>query len=405
MTNIKNQILKPKSRLKLDHLGQYYASINCEENPGTFSVTAHLKEILQPDILQQAVNDLIQRLPHLNVRLGNGIFWYYHEILGTPLQIIPSNSTSTPANYFKKGEALTRILYGEHHLTVEVFHSVCDGRSLSKVVSALLMRYFEILGCSIDKQKMIDCTTSMNKEEIEDAYECHADLRKSKPEKFKDGYTPRYQPTTPKTIIKSFNLDLLKSKAKIHGINITEYIITHIMNEFRRLREKDNCQMPIAINVPIDCRSFFPTKCLRNFVSSKKIAMSENLTFLDIVLLVKEQLSGINANYIQEKISEMENLIRLVKYVPLFIKKWLIRKVGEAESAGISTAFSNLGLIKLPLEIESQVEMLSFALGAEPNMPYQFGCVAIGNTLTLTMTIIAKDEAIFENICAALEGT
>jgi len=54
--------LKPETKIKLDHLGQFYAAINHMNNPSTFSVSAHLKDSLNPKTLQQAVNDLMQRL-------------------------------------------------------------------------------------------------------------------------------------------------------------------------------------------------------------------------------------------------------------------------------------------------------------------------------------------------------
>jgi len=393
----------PKNRIKLDHLGQYYASIHCKENPGTFGISVHLKENLKPDILQQAVNDIVKRLPHLNVRLNNGFFWYYHEVLKNPLKIMLQPDFSTPARHFKKGEPLTRIIYGERHFTVEVLHTVCDGRSLAKIVSALLARYFEILGYAINKKNIINPQDSPTKEEVEDAYKRHADLRKQTHEKGQDVYMPHYQLTTPKVITQHFDLNKLKDKAQAKGVTLTEYIMTLLTSELAKQREKDGCQKPITVNVPIDCRGFFPSECLRNFVSNKTIIMPESMNFTDTAQGIKAQLTQINADYIQEKISELENLIRISNYIPLFIKKWLIKKIGQAESTGHSTAFSNLGLIKLPTEIEDRIEMMSFALGAEAHVPYQFGCVATQNTLTLTTTTMAKDNTMIENIYAALK--
>jgi len=59
--------LLPKNKIKLDHLGQFYAAASNKNNPGTFSIAVNLKENIVPEALQQAVNDLMKRLPHLGV--------------------------------------------------------------------------------------------------------------------------------------------------------------------------------------------------------------------------------------------------------------------------------------------------------------------------------------------------
>ena len=397
--------VKAKKRIKLDHTGQYYAAAHSEENSLTFSLTAHLKAEVNSDVLQQAVNDLMKRLPHFNVRLRSGFLWFYHELLDTPFTIVKQCENFTPQRHFEKDETLTRIFYGKYHFTVEILHTICDGRGLVKVINALLVRYYELLGYEVDKQGVIDCTTTQRVEEAEDAYMRYADLRKAKNEKVKrEVYVPNHQADVSQTIIHSFELNLLKAKSKSYNATITEYIMAHIMNEFAKQRNKDKSQGTIVIGTPIDCRSFFPTECLRNFNSGKDMIMPETANFLDIINAVKKQFADINADLCQETMSTMENLMQLTNYIPLFIKKPIIRKIGDAEAKGVTAMLSSLGLIKIPEEIEEKVEMLSFTIGKSPDMLYQFGCVTVGNTLTLTIVTTAKDNQIIENIYTALEA-
>jgi len=275
---------------------------------------------------------------------------------------------------------------------------VCDGRSLAMVVSSLLARYFELLGEKINKEGLVDCSETMHMEEMEDAYARYADLRKENSKSIKDVYIPKYQSTATQIMTHNFNLAQIKNKAKSHGLTITEYIILHICNEFAKQRMKDNDTNRITVNVPIDCRGFFPSKSLRNFVSHKTIVMPESSSFTEIGQDIKKQLAEITPDYIQSKISEMERLMRIGRFLPLFVKKQIIKKIGEEESVGYTTGFSNLGLIKVPKEIQDKIETFSFALGAEPNMPYQFACVAVGDTLTLTTTTTARDTEIIDRI-------
>ena len=397
-------ILRSKEKIKLDQLGQFYAAFNSEKNPGTFSVGIHLKEFLVPMILQEAVNDLMKRLPHMNVRTYSGFLHYYNVTLDKPLIIEKESDNTKPCCYFSKGSHLLRVIYGERHFTLEVLHSVCDGRSLAMVASSLLIRYYELMGLAINKSGFIDCMNTVQAEEAEDAYARYADMQKSKSAKSEDVYVPKYKPVATQVVTQRFDVAKLKAKAKAHSVTITEYIMAHIFNKFAKQREIDGSKKGITINVPIDCRGFFPSKSLRNFVSHKIIKMPELVNFTELAHDIKKQFAEITPDYIQGKISEIERMMHFGRFVPLFIKKWVIKSIGHSISAGCTTGFSNLGLIKLPKEVQEKVDMFSFALGAESNMPYQFACVATGDTLTLTATTTAVDTGIIMRIGNAVKA-
>ena len=183
---------EPKTKIKLDHLGQYYAAINSKENPGTFSVSVHLKEPIITRDLQQAVNDLMRRLPFLNVGRYDGKFFYYHEILENPPTLLHESKQPPLCRAFKSTEShLIRFIYGEKYVTAEVLHSVCDGRTLSLVMSSLIARYFELSGVKVNKENLIDCHETVNMEEAEDANAKYADFNKTPiKENLKEVYVP-----------------------------------------------------------------------------------------------------------------------------------------------------------------------------------------------------------------------
>jgi NRPS condensation-like uncharacterized protein len=386
-------------KIKLDHLGQFYAAVHSPKNPGTYSVGVHLHEPLQPKILQQAVNDYVKRMPHMHVRQRAGFLHYYNETLATPLVIEKDCPARKPCRYFKKSGALLRIVYGARHFTLEVLHTVCDGRSLAMAASSILIRYYRLLAVNADTTGFVDCDAAPNPEESQDAYATHADMRKFKSPKPSNVHIPKHKRGKLQVITQSFPLSELKPKARARGTSITEYIMAHIFMQFALQR---SCKKPITCSIPIDCRGFIPTKCLRNFVTQKIIKMPETTCFTAMHKGIKQQFAGITAGYVQGNISEMERMIRPARFVPLFIKKWIIRSVGNSATSGCSTAFSNLGAIKLPPQIQSKIAMYTFTLGEEPHMPYQFACVATGDTLTLTATTNAQSTKLIRNIFDAL---
>ena len=172
------QSFSPKTRIELDPVGLYFAAVTSRKHPATYSISAYLSELVVPDVLQQAVDDLMRRLPFLNGRLFRGFFGYYHEILAEPPMIVRAGNGHTFSAYFESGSGhVLRILYGERHVTVEVLHSICDGRGLAKIVSALLVRYFEILGIAAESAGLIDWSVAPRPEEAEDAFARYADLK------------------------------------------------------------------------------------------------------------------------------------------------------------------------------------------------------------------------------------
>jgi len=374
-------------------------------SPGTFSLTVYLKEALISEKLQLAVNDLMRRLPYINVRLCSGFIWYYHKPLKSPPKIISENNMPAICRYFEKGNNhLLRIIYGERHFTVEVFHTICDGRSLVLIVNSLLARYFELLGLTVSKEGLIDCDGVMHEDEVENAYRRYAGRKKGKSEKIINAYMPKFIPSAMQIITRNFDAAVIKKKATAVGATVTEYIIAHILKEFLVLRAKEGSKKPIGVNVPIDCRRLFPSKSLYPFVAYISAVMQEPVDFSDIVQDVKKQLTRITPNYIQRVINEYQHLIHIGDFVPLFISNFILRLIiGRGVNNGCSTWFSNLGIVNPPKEFQDRLESLSFSLCPDANIPYDFACITLGNTLTLTMSSTAKDIEIFDRLEKALK--
>jgi len=306
--------------------------------------------------------------------------------------------------YFDKGNNhLLRIIYGERHFTVEVFHTICDGRSLVLIVNSLLARYFELFGITVSKEGLIDCDGDMHEDEIENAYRRYAGKKISKSEKTAHAYMPKFTPSALQIITRNFDSTAIKNKAAAAGATVTEYITAHILTEFLALRAKEGSKKPIGVHVPIDCRRLFPTKSLFPFVAYISAVMRESVEFSDIVQDVKNQLAHVTPDYIQRVINEYQHLIRIGDFVPLFLSNPIMRLIiSRGVDDGCSTWFSNLGIVNPPKEIQDRLESLSFSLCPEANIPYVFACVTIGNTLTLTMSSTAKDIEIIDRLEQAL---
>ena len=405
-TDIKN-VDTHENHFELDSVAQFYAAAISDTCPGTFSISARLKENVNPEILQKAVNDLTRRLPFVNGQLQGRFFRQYIEILNSPPQIMPVKDIASFGRCHKKGrDSLLRVLYGAKHFTVETTHIVCDGRSLTKITTALLARYYELLGITAGKNEIIDFAGKMQPEEIENAFERHvADFNPKevqnifmrysaaqKENKIKEAYHFGDScPAVSRIVSKKCDAAKLKTAAKAHGATVSEFILAHIFIMIAEERKRHGSTKPIAVMLPVDYRTFFPSETLTNFAMGKVIHMPETDEFSAMLRQIKSQFEAIDANYVSDDIVGFTKILRLTKFIPLPIKKRLFKAMKRSASAGHTTTFSNLGLVKLPAEIEVHLEALEFAFCPDSERePYVFSCVTVGNALVLTAAIATE---------------
>ncbi|MDR0767374.1 MAG: hypothetical protein LBE57_02855 [Methanosarcinales archaeon] len=403
--SVQGQTMKP---MELDLIGQYYASIINRKQSGVFALSAHLKEPIDPRILQQAVNDLMRRLPFLNGRLKRSFFHYKNEILTAPPQVKPAGAEPLFCNYYNRGSRhMLSIVYGERHFTVRTTHIICDGRSLSKIICAVLLRYYELLGVEADKSDIIDCSGHFQSEEAENAYgrfaNPAAEVEKSSPNV--KAYRLKSSKSAPqKVLTKTFAGDKVKAAAKAHRATVTEYLSAQILSGIAKERNGKGDKRPVIIMIPIDGRSFFPCRTLRSFVSTSAIVMPETEDFSEMVRQVSAQFERINKESVQKDINELQNPYHSIRYVPRVLKVFVMKRFERSKYLSQTTGFSNLGLIKLPLEVESRVERLEFSISLEQDSSYFFSCATVGNTLAFTATFREEGRDVVETVMKRLES-
>jgi len=303
-----------KKRFKLDVLGQYYAGTINEQHSGAFSITVHLKEKLNHQVLKQALNTLVERFPFLSGHLQSNFFEYVYEISNDPLPLIPiENSDHT-------NHQIMRVLYGKFHFVVVVSHLLCDGRTLAKISRLLLIRYFEILGIyagEIDTLEKSRCP-----EELEDAYLrfTNSKIKKTNRDQLGSDATglAYHPPTSKKSLVQTLtyplSASLVKASAKAHEITVSGFLLALIFKSIAVERAAFKCEEPIIASIPIDCRSFFPSKTMRNFVSSQNITMPEVADFTTMIKQLQIAFSKIDEHSVYEEISSYQKMFHTLGF-------------------------------------------------------------------------------------------
>ncbi|MBQ2118790.1 MAG: hypothetical protein II192_07000, partial [Clostridia bacterium] len=117
-----------KKWMRLDNAAKIYPAAKRRKWTSLFRLSADLDREIDPAVLARAAEVTVKRFPSINVRLGEGLFWYYLEENDAPP--LPREDGEAPCLLMKKAElkrCAFRILYYRSRIAVEFFHSLTDG--------------------------------------------------------------------------------------------------------------------------------------------------------------------------------------------------------------------------------------------------------------------------------------
>lgn len=359
-------------KFELDWLGQYYAGAYTEFHNGSFSMTVNLKESLSLEKLQKANAKLRELHPYLSGRVKPTFFGYEYELTEKLLPLILTTDDSDIRNE----QQVFRVKYGEKHFTVEVTHTLCDGRTLASLTTHLLELYLGI-------EQPAPSPTN-----LENAYERFATkTQKEIPKKKVTAYRP---PLSMERVgKKTFNLSAsqLKEAANSNGATLSEYLLALIFQSIEAERQTFKNENPVIISVPVDCRSFFPSKTMRNFVDAISITMPESKNLSDMAKALRRDFSKLGEDFVGASFSATQQTFNSVRYVPRFIKDMVMRLIKANKTVETTATFSNVGKISLKPEVLKQVDSMVFHINLDDGNPYCFSCVTVGDVLSLTVSL------------------
>ncbi len=353
---------------KLDNAAKIVPSTAKGANTRVFRITCELKEKIDKEILQQALDETIEEYPFFNCVLHRGIFWYYLEDSNLrPVVEQEHEPACSPLYIPGKKSLLYRINYFEKRINLEMFHVLADGTGAFMFFKNLIIRYLQI---SHNIGKDISPTDDFSVEE-----------------KNVDSFTDNY--------VKQKGLKQLKEMSAVKAYQISgeidDNLLPHLLEgtvsagKFLELAHKYNTTVGvlcvaiyikgviqgmsrrqmrkhIVVSVPVNLRQFFKSKTARNFFGVINIEYNPadyNGEMESIIEPVdkafKTKLSTENIEKTMNSYSALEHNLA-IKMVPLPIKDWTIGRFDRAAKKGVTTSMSNLGQIKMPDEVTEYID-------------------------------------------------
>ncbi len=399
---MKNEMFE-RDWFRLDNAAKIYPAARSAKWNAVFRMAAVLKREVNPELLQQALEDIIDRYPSFRVTLKKGFFWYYFQYL-TELPSVSEESAFPCSMMPITGkDYMFRVLYHGNRIAVEVFHSITDGTGCLSFLKTLVFRYCELCGAQFDEiGDILHYDDNPVPEEIEDSFGRCIDRSK--------GALPRTEPKAyqikgqkeKRGVLNvthgSMPFGQIHAAAKRYGCTVNTYFVAALTLAFmnRQQYERKAKKLPVRIQVPINLRKMLGSTTLRNFAGYYNTTTPYgDWKFEDIVAELDSQLKdNINEDYCQRFINSNVSLEKnpIIRVAPRFLKTFFMDisfyMVGESV---MSCAFSNIGNVNTPEIMKEYVDRFEFVLGAQKYMCNSMTCASYNGTTLVTFSRTSKD--------------
>ena len=384
---------------RLDNTAKIFPVIANENLSNVFRISATLKENIIPELLQQALEEVILWFDGFNVRLRRGFFWYYFET-NKRKPLIEKESTY-PCKFIdpqSKQHFLFRVSYYEKRINLEVFHAITDGMGAINFLKELTYHYISLLKYKDSKNEAPRIPSRECILDTDDSYLKNYKKIPHKPYSSKKAYQLKgdllYLDTI--SIIHGYiDLPSLKKVCREKGVSITKYLVAVLIwCIYKEYLNKQSSKDPISINLPINLRSFFESTTTMNFFAISSIEFfpeGSHHSFEDILNSVSQQM---DKNIQKEKLEEIisynvsNEKNPFVRFTPLAIKYILLQLVYKRVSKRNTMTLSNLGNITILPEFEEFIEDFHFIIGVSKKQKIKCGVCCYKNRLHISFTSV-----------------
>ena len=367
MKDIKNT--KKGFWLKLDNAAKIFPGQNSNTWSSVFRVCYEMKERVDPEILQQALIDIMPRFSCYDVQIRHGFFWFYLEKNENTPQVLPDIKNPLYRIKFKENRKfLFKVYYHGNRISVDMYHVLSDGHGCCIFISTLVAQYLRLRGHEIPVGGFVFDINDRNTErELEDSFVKNATSKA----KYKRADKFCYHATGTRLPWHTVNITSgiipfkdLHALAKAKDVTVTEFLCAVILDVLikKQMREERK-QKEVCIQVPIDLRRTFDSETLRNFSICLRVKVDPNkgeYTFDELLEQAKYQMK------LQRNIKDLNMMITanmgiernmLVRALPLVVKN-----LGVGVSFAItaeqtnSCLLTNLGAVVIPEEMREHTD-------------------------------------------------
>ncbi len=399
-----------KRRFAIDNSAKYYPIMSTKKAQSLFCISAKMFDEVDRDVLEVALNDVLNRFQAYKVRLKKGYAWHFFEHNDAPAKVFGNEALLTPINPDDTNGYWFRVSAVDNLIKLEMFHALADGNGALMFLRSIVKRYRELLGFDVEDDGIIDWKSQSYDEEFEDSFE-----KNYKPITFGQmnlkalaGKVPhRIDGTLSQAGYQSSEVvaeasDIV-AKAKEIGVTFTAYLTGALAYTIEKTYAN---KKPIAIMVPVNLRSLYPSRTMRNFVTFVRIIFLPS-SCKSVEDCAKEAYRQLKIETAKDKLDAfISTTVRaqknwLLKTLPLFVKTALIRFGKLFMRSRQTMIFSNLGNVVSPEAMG--VDRYILNMNVSKNNVQNLGAITTNGKTNLGFTRYIKENDLPEAFFDVLE--
>jgi NRPS condensation-like uncharacterized protein len=390
---------------RLDNTAHLFPVIAGQSMSNVYRISVTLKELVNPELLQEALDIVLPKFDGFNLRLRQGIFWYYFEENGKPAPRV-KEETAYPCRYIyqnKNKSYMFRVTYYKYRINLEVFHVLTDGMGGINFLKELTYQYLRLVHPELkgDKGDALASSTSLNRE---DSFLKNYRKSSQKGYKTKKAYLiegDRLNPGEFGVMHGYMNIPELKDVCHRYGVSINEYLVSvFVWSVYKECMHGMPSQKPIRVAVPVNLRPYFNSITTKNFfvmVSAEFHPEKEEYSFEEVLEAVrtslKEQINKENLEKLFSYNVSNEKFI-LARATPLFMKNIAMKVVYSQSALANTTTITNIGNITIDDIYKPYVEMFHAFLAMSKGQHIKGTICSYGDTLAFNFSYDLADPSV-----------
>lgn len=388
---------------RLDSSAKLFPFVSNKKLSSVYRLSVVLKEKINPETLQQALRDVLNRHSAFRVTMRRGFFWYYFEENIRNPKVHLENVY--PCKYIEKRANRGypfRVSYYDKKINLEVFHSLTDANTAIKFLKEIAYQYIDLVK-NRNIEKIVHEEVISN--DIEDSYLKNYDKDKKQKTHASKAFNikgKRLHFGAMGVIHEFIDIKDLKRVSKTAGATITEYMAAVLAYSiYTEKYKKQKGKKPIVIHIPVDLKKYYKSDTVLNFflfvTIEIKIEKNKDYKFEDFLRIVLNEFDKKLTHAELEKamtsaVKKGSNIITRVAPMPL--KKFVSHISYFSSRKNITTTISNLGNITVEDEYKKEIETFLFLLSADLIGNTKCSIVSYGEKLIFTFTSFLADNEI-----------
>lgn len=383
---------------RLDNSAKIFPMSTGERYSTVFRLSAILKNDIQPEILQKAVESTLEKYEAFKVRMKAGMFWYYLEQNNKKPKV--EEERDYPCKYInprRNRGYLFKVTYFKNKVNIDIFHSLTDGNGGTTFFREIVYTYLEM--CYPGDLKQENRQVRKIEYDIEDSY------IKNYNKKIKtNAPNPRAYELRGKkiklgaisAIHQIIDSEQLKKECSKYDATVTQYLTAVLMHAI--YSENYKGKKPLKVCIPVNLKKYYPSKTISNFFSFIMLdGKKKQENFDEIISLVKQEFKEKLAE--EEILKTMSANVKLgtnifIKLIPLVLKNIIVR-LSYLEIRKHSTiTYSNTGRVGIMGEYQKYIDYFMVLISPDPVEKIKCSSCTFENKVVFTFTSILNNNRI-----------